>query len=106
MTAKALVREDVAFDGVAISIRVQGGPGGSEMLDFEDVMPSHVAPCDESTAVPLRLTHDAARALYEALAKHYGGLHDEAGVRALRADYDHERGRVDRLIGHLIGGAQ
>lgn len=40
------------------------------------------------------------RALYEALAQHFGGTgHD---TRALRSDYEHEKRRVDRMIDHLL----
>ena len=40
------------------------------------------------------------RALYEALAEHFGGTgHD---TRALRADYDHERSRVDKMLDSLL----
>jgi len=48
----------------------------------------------------LFLDQDSARALYEALAEHYG--HGANDVRSLRRDYDQERARVDKLINHLI----
>jgi hypothetical protein len=45
---------------------------------------------------------DALHALLAALSRHLGAVeHPEA----LRRDYDAERRRVDRLIGHLISGA-
>jgi hypothetical protein len=47
------------------------------------------------------LDEDEARALLDALAQHFGGT---AEVQTLRRDYLDERGRVDRLINHLIGG--
>jgi hypothetical protein len=47
---------------------------------------------------PLRLSHDMARALYEALAKHFGGAPETA---TLRQDYEAERARVDVFIRHL-----
>jgi hypothetical protein len=52
----------------------------------------------------LLLREDIARAVYEALAEHFG--HNGHDTRALRKDYDAERGRVDKLIGHLIGGSR
>lgn len=60
---------------------------------------------DPGTTLPddafLALDDEVARALHEALADYYGGTgHD---TRALRADYDAERKRVDKLIEHLIG---
>lgn len=39
-----------------------------------------------------------ARPLLDALTGYYSGSED---TRALRRDYDHERKRVDQLIGHL-----
>lgn len=47
----------------------------------------------------LRLPEDIARALLDALVAHYGGHSD---MRRLRADYDQERKRVDKMIDHLI----
>jgi hypothetical protein len=43
----------------------------------------------------LNMPRDMARALYDALADHFNGT---SGTRQLRADFNHERGRVDRLI--------
>lgn len=42
---------------------------------------------------------DESAALCIALNNHYQGVDDQ---RALRKDYDNERGRVDKLIGALI----
>lgn len=41
------------------------------------------------------LGREEARALLDALAEHYQGASD---MRMLRADRDHERGRVDKLL--------
>lgn len=41
---------------------------------------------------------EAARALYDALGQHYGGTSD---MRQLRADYNAERARVDKVLGVL-----
>jgi hypothetical protein len=47
---------------------------------------------------------EVLRALYEALADHFGGSgHD---TRALRKDYEHEKGRVDKLIDGLLDQPQ
>ncbi len=50
----------------------------------------------------LRLPENDARAIYEALAEHFG--HAGHDIRALRKDYDAERGRVDRFISYLTDG--
>lgn len=52
----------------------------------------------------LTLDEDDARAIYEALADWFG--HAGHDTRALRKDYDAERGRVDRLINNLIGNTR
>lgn len=47
---------------------------------------------------PLRIDESYTRALFEALGQHLG-LHPETA--SLRADYEHERKRVDKFIEHL-----
>ncbi|PZG12952.1 hypothetical protein C1I95_24735 [Micromonospora craterilacus] len=97
MTVRAVVTRDIL--GVAVQIGRQTS-GGTLMLRFtEDT--AHLA---EGRAWPepsLRMDEDVARALYDALAEHFGHA---AGGRQQRADFEHERGRVDRLIG-MVGGA-
>jgi hypothetical protein len=51
----------------------------------------------------LAFDDDEAVLLMNALVSHYQGVDDQ---RALRKDYDHERGRVDRLTDALVGIAQ
>lgn len=46
-----------------------------------------------------RIPTDAARALYDALAQHFGGT---SNSKQLRADYDAERARVDKLTDTVI----
>jgi len=48
----------------------------------------------------LVLEEDEARALLDALTRYYSGAED---TRALRKDYDAERGRVDKLTDAVIG---
>jgi hypothetical protein len=48
---------------------------------------------------PLRIPIDAARALCDALITHFGGT---SNSKQLRADYDAERSRVDKLTDSLI----
>ena len=56
-----------------------------------------VEPCSDVQPT-FTITDGEARALLEALTRHYSGTED---TRALRRDYDDERQRVDRLIGDL-----
>lgn len=60
----------------------------------------------EGTDPILRLHRDDARAIYDALADHFGFEGDSAHVRNLRSDYLHERGRVDALIEATIRSAE
>lgn len=54
---------------------------------FQELEPGTEAP-------GILIPTEAARALYDALGQHYGGTSD---MRQLRADYDAERLRVDKL---------
>jgi len=54
----------------------------------------------DDTVPYLQLSTDEARALYEALAEHFG--HAGHDMRALRRDYEAERCRVDRLLDVLV----
>lgn len=46
------------------------------------------------------LDDELARVLLDGLAEYYGGT---GSVRTLRADLEHERKRVDKMIDNLIG---
>lgn len=63
-------------------------------LEWEEV--GRNGPIDGATIV---LDDDLARALLDALMRHYQGASD---MQTVRADLLHERGRVDRLITALI----
>ena len=96
MTSKAYAENDFAFNGVRIAITRHDR---RQILKFAPVTVGELT--EQSSAVPdddvwLRLPEDDARALYEALANHFG--HAGHDIRALRKDYDAERARVDRLI--------
>ena len=61
-------------------------------------------PADGAIVAPtLTMDDEAARALLDALTRHYQGAED---TRALRRDYDAERKRVDDLTGHLAAIAR
>lgn len=101
MTARAYVETDIRrLDLVAIHLQRKFNDGQVDIAKFEDVeWARNVDPASViDEPAPLRLTEDEARALYEALARHFGGAPDMA---QLRADYNDERKRVDRLIGFL-----
>lgn len=68
------------------------GPAASFAVSWDELDP-------DGTAEPtLRLDDYSARALLDALTRHYQGAED---TRALRRDYDAERKRVDTLAAAL-----
>jgi hypothetical protein len=99
--ALARVEDDWMRDKVAITLANADGM----RIEVFDFAPVTVTTSDRDGVLPdvtpLRLTHDMARALYEALAQHFGG-HPETAT--LRKDYEAERARVDVFIRHLTNG--
>ena len=99
MTARAHIEHDWMRDGVKIGVTLDR----THVLRWE--VPT-ASPLEPEQAAPddawLRLPDDVARALYEALADHYG--HSGHDTRALRKDYEAERARVDKLIDATIKG--
>lgn len=91
-------------DAVAVAIMNSDGDNGPhQILHLGSSVASmarswdNVEPCAE--VQPTLMLQDAeARALLDALTRHYHGAED---TRALRRDYDAERKRVDDLTGHL-----
>jgi hypothetical protein len=101
MTARAYVQPDLGAlgNGVLIFLKDSGYDGHVYIAEFADiVMQEHDQATIADDPKPLRLSEDMARAVYEALAAHFGGGPD---MTTLRRDYTNERIRVDRLIGLL-----
>lgn len=101
MTARAHVFPDFSRPGGGVSIwMVRDVPGGVERLEPTALVVTRMS--EEEMAAQqepsLRLPEDIARALLDALARHFGGVSD---VQTLRQDYLAERARVDKMIGHL-----
>lgn len=95
---RAQVIEDWSRFGIAVLISQHTEDGKRiATLHFNEGVasweppPTGAAPIDPT----LRLDHEEANALLVALTNHYQGVDEQ---RALRKDYDHERGRVDKLI--------
>lgn len=107
MTWRVRIDQDVRVDGVAIQLARGVGDGGHvELLRFTSVS-EVVGRSEASASMPapsLVIDDDLGRALLDALAAHYGGT--SAGQQ-MRADYEHERRRVDQMLDHLMreGGA-
>lgn len=96
----AYVKLDPEFMGIRLAV-VRRVHGATLVRTWTDAGWTEV---DESTELDLgtwlQLDDDSARAVYEALAEHYG--HGTNDVRALRRDHDAERARVDKLTDAVI----
>jgi hypothetical protein len=104
---RAYIHEDLPTLSLAVSLveqrdaerptrilRILKG-GDDTTYEWADVPESPREPVEPT----LRIGDSEARALLEALARHYGGADD---MRALRRDYDDERKRVDALTSALV----
>lgn len=95
--AKARAVYDPAADNVALSISPYPGSVFTWPHPELAIVENGVEAPGQAT---LRLSEDVVRALYEELGRYFGG--DVVDARRLRADYDAERGRVDKFIDALI----
>lgn len=103
MTVRAHVKHDIAANGVNLYLMRETSNGPLAAMS-SSACPSWV-PVAEGAEAPTFVSLDDAsgRALLDALLEHYQG---GGATRQQRADFEHERSRVDRLIGHLMGEAQ
>lgn len=101
---KVLVNDHFAFasDQVAIAIINQHNQEERSVLHFDaDGYPTWIPVTPMAMAKPtFQISNDAARALLDALTRHYQGASD---MHTVRGDLLHERGRVDKLIEAVIG---
>lgn len=105
MTTRARVEFDPTSFGVRIAIQRTSDNGPvREVLQWEPLVArtydATQGAATEGDSDWLRLPEDDARALYEALADHFG--HAGNDVRALRRDYEAERKRVDLFIAKAV----
>lgn len=100
MTTRVYIEPDFPNDGLRIHLSRKHGPEQISIARFGNVSFELItdARVVDNDAQPLRLRENDARALYEALAHHFGG-HPETA--SLRKDYEAERARVDKFITHL-----
>ena len=95
------VTDDFMIDGLAVYITIRHSAvsrsimrlhGDANAVSWDDVEPA------AQTEPTFKLPGEAARALLDALLRHYEGASD---MRTVRSDLLHERGRVDKLIGTI-----
>lgn len=97
--AKARAVYDPAADAVALTLSPY--PGATFVWPHPELQVVDTPQAAEPPShAQLRISEDAARALYEALSRYFGG--DVVDARRLRDDYDAERRRVDKFIDALI----
>jgi hypothetical protein len=102
---RAYVSDDNYGIGVQVAIVLRAGDDersrATQIMRFRDGIEQwEELPEIAVTSGPtLRLDHDSARALLDGLSRYFDGAED---TRALRHDYDSERGRVDKLTDAVI----
>ena len=100
--AQAHVEYDPMRFGVRMAVTRYAGECKTQVITWGELA---MATVDRNMSVPddawLHLDEDIARAMYEALARHFGGSPD---ALSMRKDYDAERKRVDQFIAHLTRG--
>ena len=100
---RAYVSEDFPLDSVKVAIVQQPEGGRPEaILRVVDNAPrlrwEAIESIDAVVEPTMMLRLDEAQALLDSLTRFFHGAED---TRALRKDYEAERGRVDQLVGTL-----
>lgn len=98
MTWRVQVAEDFPNKGVTVRIADVYPERIYTVKPIEVIMDEHSPDIFVGEAPALQLPNEMAMALLDGLAKHFGGVGD---VRTLRADYLHERARVDAIIKYM-----
>lgn len=102
MTTHVQIKEDILGRHLEVNVAKSHPDGSGVAYSFPCPTEFYVAAgtrADVFAIEPLRLEQDAARALYEALRKHFGAAPETA---SLRADFEHERTRVDKMIDAML----
>lgn len=95
-----VLHEDPASMSLVIALGTTG-PNGTRKVTAITADGVETDAVDEAVVWdrPLRMPTAAAQVLYDALARHFGGT---SNSRQLRADYDAERARVDKLTDAVL----
>lgn len=96
------VSDDFMIDGLAIYISQKVAGMGRQILRLHDNGTQGWELVEQPATITdptLKLDGDSARALLDALLRHYQGASD---MHTVRSDLLHERGRVDKLTDAVI----
>ena len=101
MTFDVHVSDDFMIDGVAIYVSIKHTHGRQILQLGEDGRQTWTdhEPLGVVAQPTLKLPGEAARALLDALLRHYQGAAD---TQTLRSDLLHERNRVDKITSGLL----
>jgi hypothetical protein len=94
------VTSEFQLDGIKVYMGIRWDADSFSMLHFQEhghQIMERIDPRVES-APSMAMSDEFGRALLDALLRYYQGASD---MHTLRADYLHERGRVDKLIATL-----
>lgn len=94
------IKARVIYDPQRLTSRLVISNDKGRVITWEDGAPWWTESQGEATHLDLGTDESIARAMYEALAEHFGGT--AVNALQLRKDYEAERARVDRMIGGLL----
>lgn len=94
------IKARVIYDANYLKDRLVIGDGTGRAITWEDGTPRWADRGSEVTHLTLPDDESIARAMYEALAEHFGGT--AVNALQLRKDYEAERARVDRMIDRVL----
>lgn len=97
------VTDNMMVDGVAIYICMKHEGDNRRLMHITEAGYTNWELLEQTVPImsipTMSLNSDVARALLDALLRHYQGASD---MHTVRADLIHERGRVDKLVDHVV----
>jgi hypothetical protein len=95
---RVAITDNFQFDGISVRMGVRHGPGHYSVIHFGDHGYAVMEQIDQygvEVEPSFTITNEFGRALLDALLRYYQGASD---MHTLRADYLHERERVDKMM--------
>ena len=104
MTFVVRISDQFQIDGIAVYVLMKHEGEVTRVMHITEAGFTQWEPVEDQV-IPrptFTLPNDVGRATLEALIRHYEGAPD---LHTVRSDLLHERGRVDKLMNHLMGTA-